>query len=53
MPVGTVDDTGTVQKKYHVQSLFKHIISQHESIDLTMEEQDSEGNLPMVDEMWR
>ena len=48
-----VDDTGIVQKKHHIQSLFEHINGQHESIAFTVEEQDSEGNLPMLDVMWR
>ena len=48
-----VDDTCTVQKKHHVQSLFEHTNGQHESIAFTVEEQDSEGNLPMLDVMWK
>jgi hypothetical protein len=47
-----VDDTGTVQKKHHVEGLFQHINGQHESIAFTIEEQDSDGNLPMLDVMW-
>ena len=47
------DDTGRVQKKHHVQGLYEHINSQHESIAFTVEERDSEGNLPMLDLMWR
>ena len=43
-----IDDTGTVQKKHHIQGLFEHINGQHESIAFTVEEQDSEGNLPML-----
>ena len=45
-----VDDTGTVQKKDHEET---HINSQHESIAFTVEEQNSKGNLPMLDVMWR
>ena len=41
-----VDDTGTVQKKHHIQGLFEHINGQHESIAFTVEEQDSEGICP-------
>ena len=48
-----IDDTGTVHKKHHVQGLFEHINGQHESIAFTVEEQDSEGNLPMLDMMSR
>ena len=47
-----IDDTVTVQKKHHVTGLFEHN-GQHESIAFTVEEQDSEGNLPMLDVMWR
>ena len=43
----------TVQKKHHIQGLFEHINGQHESITFTVEEQDSEGNLPMLNVMWR
>ena len=48
-----VDDSGTVQKKHHVQDLFENINGQNESIAFTVDEQDSEGNLPMLDVMWK
>ena len=48
-----IDDTGTIQqKKHHVQGMFKHINVQHESIAFIVEEQDSEGNLPMLEMTW-
>ena len=48
-----IDDTSTVQKKHQLQCLFEHINSQYERIGFTMEEQYSEGNLSMLDVMWR
>ncbi|XP_013411770.1 uncharacterized protein LOC106174656 [Lingula anatina] len=44
-----VDDTGVVSKKTHVQALFEHINAQHQSIHFTIEEENVEGSLPMLD----
>lgn len=44
-----VDDTATITKKSHVQALFQHINEQHHSISFTIEEEDEEGALPVLD----
>ena len=41
--------TGVITKKTHVQALFDHNNSQQHSITFTIEEEDEEGTLPMLD----
>ena len=41
-----VNDTCTINTKFHVQALFTHLNSQHQSITCTIEE---DGTLPMLE----
>ena len=44
-----VDDTGVIIRKEHEQELFDHINSQHNSIKFTIEREDKDNSLPMLD----
>ena len=44
-----VDDTGVIIKKAHEDELFNHINVQHESIKFTIEREDDNNSLPMLD----
>ncbi len=44
-----VDDTGVIVKKEHENELFDHINSQHNSIKFTIEKEDEENCLAMLD----
>ena len=44
-----VDDTGVVGKKQHEDELFNHINQQHPSIKFTIEQEDENNSLPMLD----
>mgnify|MGYP001824971233 CR=1 FL=1 len=44
-----VDDTGVIIKKEYEQELFDHINSQHNSIKFTIEKEDKDNSLPMLD----
>ena len=44
-----VDDTGVVGRGEHQQELFDHINKQHDSIGFTIEREDENNSLPMLD----
>ena len=44
-----VDDERVITKKINVQALLDHINQQHESITFTIEEEGTDGTLPMLD----
>lgn len=44
-----VDDTGVIGKKAHEDELFDHINKQHESIKFTIEKENDDQCLPMLD----
>ena len=44
-----VKDTGVVTKKIHEDELFQNINQQHPSIKFTIEKEDEDQSLPMLD----